>query len=584
MIFALAVCRPCLAQEASFTLEPIVITSHGTASQESYSGEVISAQQLRSEGAGILSDSLEYVSGVDLRDRGKFGVQGDLSLRGSTFEQTAVLIDGVKINDPQTGHYNLDIPLTSFDVERVEIFKEGLSSRFGSGAFAGAVNIHTQRPVRRALNAEALFGEHALFGQGISLSISEGDTSGRVSFERKISKGDRPDTDFAYKTASIYLSKENDLFNLDGLFGYQKKDYGAGSFYSNLFPSEEEHIQSLFFKSGLECKEAVFEPAFNLFLRQHRDKFILDRDDPDFVNYHTTYVYGFNSQAEVPVGWGSLLSGFDLTEEEINSTKLGKHSRFNIAPSLALTPDLGDKFTADIRARLDHYTNLSWQESYNVALGYDLSDRFKVKGSLGRAFRIPTFTELYYFDPGNVGNPLLGIEKSDNFRLGLEFGNEYIEAALEGFYRKGRNLIDWIRTSSSVPWQATNLGKADFRGAEFKMKFKRCSLSYTYTDVTRAASGFFSKYALDVLKNQLILGLNYQFSGISSNVRFSYNERYYGETYFLADLYISKTIKRRGYSLEPFIKIDNLTDTDYSEIGGVLQPGRWIQGGVKLEW
>jgi vitamin B12 transporter len=584
IIFILVWAAPSLAQDSSYTLEPIVVTSHGAASQDNYSEDVLSGRVLQEQGSDTLSDSLGYAPGVDLRYRGKFGIQGDLSLRGSTFEQEAVLIDGIKINDPQTGHYNLDLPLTSFDVDRIEIFKEGLSSRFGSGAFAGAVNIHTKRPVRRALNSEALFGEHALFGQGISVSVPEGDMAGRVSFEHKISKGDRPNTDFEYRTTSVYLIKENDLFSLDGLFGYQKKDYGASTFYSNLFPAEEEHTQTLFFKSGLECKELLYQPTFNIFLRQHLDKFILDRNNPVFVNYHTTYVYGLNSQAEVPSGWGSFLPGFDLAEEEINSSKLGKHGRFNIAPSLAFDPDLGDKFNADIRARLDHYTNLSWQESYNAAIGYNVSDQFKVRGSLGRAFRIPTFTELYYSDPGNIGNPHLSIERSDNFRLGIDFQNEYIEAGLEGFYRKGRNLIDWIRTSSAKPWQATNLGKADFRGAEFQLKFKECSLSYTYTDVAKAASGFFSKYALDVLKNQLILGLNHKLLGLNSYLQLSYNERYYAKAYFLADLYISKTIKCRDYSFEPFIKIDNLTDADYSEIGGVLQPGRWIQGGVKLEW
>ena len=560
------------AQESSLTLEPIVVTSHGAASQDNYSEEVLS------------SDNFGYVPGVDMRSRGQFGIQADLSLRGSTFEQAAVLIDGIKVNDPQTGHYNLDIPLTSFDVDKVEIFKEGLSSRFGSGAFAGAVDIHTKRPVRRVLNSEALFGEHALFGQGISLSFPKGDMAGRVSFEHKISKGDRPNTDFEYRTSSLYVVKENDFFTLDGLFGYQQKDYGASTFYSNLFPAEEEHTQTLFLKSGLECKETMYHPAFNVFMRQHRDKFILDRNNPIFVNYHTTYVYGLNSQAEVPAGCCSFLPGLDIAEEEINSTKLGKHSRFNTAPSLAFTPYLGDRFNGDVRTRFDHYTNLSWQESYNAAVGYNVSEQLKVRSSFGRAFRIPTFTELYYSDPGNIGNPHLGIEKSDNFRLGLEFGNEYIEAAMEGFYRRGRNLIDWIRTSSAKPWQATNLGKADFRGAEFQLKFKQCSLSYTYTDVANAASGFFSKYALDVLRSQLIFGLNHKLFGLNSYVQLSYNERYYGDKYFLADLYISKTIKCRGYSFEPFIKIDNLADTDYAEIGGVLQPGRWIQGGMKLEW
>jgi len=586
LFFLILIC-PSFAQDEDFILEPIVVTS----GRNSYCAEVLTAEDLRNKGIITIADIFEYAGGVDLRYRGQFNVQGDLSLRGSTYEQVAVLINGIRINDPQTGHHNLDIPLTVFDIDKVEVFKEGLSSRFGSGAFAGAVNIVTKKPSRRILNTELLFGAHALSGQAISFSMPGNDWSSRVSFEHKISNGGRPNTDFEYKTASVYLDKDYDAASFNAVFGYQKKNFGADSFYSNLFPEEQEHTETLFFKGGVEAQSVFGSPRCSMFLRKHRDKFILNRNNPAFVNYHTTNIYGINSNADFAIGAGTFLPGFDIAREEINSTRLGKHRRLNMAPSFVFIPQLGECLSADVRLRFDHYSGLGWQESYNAAIGWRINQQFTLKGSYGQAFRIPSFTELYYFDPGNIGNADLGVEQSDNFKAGFTYEDKFLDCSLEGFYRRGRNLIDWARNSAAEPWQATNLGRADFRGVDFQLKIRvdnpllpRPGFSYTYIDVDKGRGEFFSKYALDILKHQFILGLDYNLLGLNFSSRSSYNDRCYGKGYFLTGIYLSKKISCRHYSLEPFFKVDNLTNAKYTEVGDVLQPGRWIQAGLRFEW
>jgi len=582
---------------AQDNLELEKITVRRKAAPGSFSSkEIISAKELQEKNLNSLPEVLNLVSGLDLRQRGAFGIQADTSLRGSSFEQVAILIDGIRVMDPQTGHYNLDIPLTMFDIERVEIIKSGASSNYGAGALAGSINFVTKKPGSRSFNMEALGGDYALGGQSFSLSMPMNRFSGRISFDHKKAKAARPNTDFEYENGSFYLNKDFESASLDTLIGWQKKDYGADSFYSNLFPEEEEHTETLFLKSGFNKKIGVFDLRNDIFLRRHDDKFILKRNSPTSVNYHTTYVYGLGSSLFVPVQSGSLLFGASAGRDEINSTNLGKHARLYEAAMLTHSFLWQDKLSSDFGLRADHYQKWSWQESFNLDLAYKiLEDKLRIHGGICSAFRVPTFTELFYNDAANRGNPELGIERSYSATCGLNLKKDFYSFGLEGFYRRGENLIDWTRLSTLAPWQATNLGQVDYKGVTFNsvvrpgidsraFKLSQASFSYNYTDADKKASGFYSKYALDILMHQFVLGLNCQVFGIDLDWQFSYNKRYYSETYFTGNIYIGRKFAGKELNFEPFIKIDNFTNSEYSENTGVLQPGRWMQAGVKLEW
>lgn len=576
--------------EQPYSLEKIVVRPdkdciRTDSIKNNYSAQIVTSSEIKEKNLSSFVDVFDYISGVDLRYRGTSGIQGDLSLRGSTYEQVAVLIDGVNAIDPQTGHHNLDIPLTVFDIERVEVMKEGTSSLYGAGPQAGSINIITKKPQEKALHLNTLFGEHALNGCAFSFGLPQENLSSRFSFDHQISKAARANTDYEYKTASLYLNKDFDNAALDTLFGYQKKDFGADSFYSNLFPEEEEHTETFFLKTGLDYTLNRGSTNNNLFFRKHRDKFILQRNNPTSVNYHTTYVYGLNSNLALLTDLGDFIFGLDTGRDEIYSTNLGKHTRLHEAGSIGFIPELSDKLSLDTRVRLDHYQKWGEQESFNLGASYSISDRLKFKGSIARSFRIPSFTELYYSDAANKGNADLKLEKSDNLNLGINFMPGPLDLGIGCFYRRGKNLIDWTRNSTSDPWQATNLGRVDFQGIELSAKLKpHLVFSYNYTHADKKAGGFFSKYALDILKHQLILEISPPFFGLNFNWQLSYNQRYYGETYFIGNIYIGKKFNKNNFSLEPFIRIDNLSDTKYTEVSGVLQPGRWFKSGLKFEW
>lgn len=601
LIFVFLILPSSFAEDA-YILDKITVKKSSSDScqekrlKNSCSIETFTEGELKEKNLNSLSDILNYVSGMDLRSRGAFGIQNDISLRGSTYEQVSVLIDGIKIMDPQTGHFNLDIPLTTFDLERVEVIKQGASSLYGAGSFAGSINIMIKKPAKKMLNLETVFGEHALFGEKFSYSLPGDDFSSRLSFEDKISSGGRPNTDFEYRTSSFYLNRDFSAGSLDALFGYQEKDFGADSFYSNLYSEEEEHTRTLFMKTGLDYRTDGFSLKNNLSLRRHRDKFILRRNSPTSVNYHTTHVYGFDSQLEMPISWGDLYLGVNTGLDKIRSTNLNSHSRLYQGFNLGLNSEVINRLNTDLNLRLDHYQKWESQESFNFGLKYALiEDKLGLRGAVSRAFRVPTFTELYYSDAANQGNPELGIEKSDNFLLGVDLKNEPFDFGIEGFLRRGYDLIDWTRTSTTLPWAATNLGQVDFKGVSFNssfnadldyhgLKLNKVKFSYNYLSPSRKTNGFFSKYALDVLKHQYILGINSAIFGIDIDWQLSYSERYYGETYFIGDLYIGKKLKNQKFSLEPFIKVDNFSNTEYREVAGVLQPGRWVQTGLKFEW
>jgi iron complex outermembrane receptor protein len=590
IIFILLLILPGTCFPEPFSLERIVVRNEGNKAVEG-----ISREELESNGLFSFTDILDNIAGLDLRTRGALGIQSDISLRGSTFEQVALLLDGLRINDPQTGHFNLDIPLSYADIERIEVIKEPASSLYGAGAFAGSINIITRKTDKKKFSLSSAFGEHALFSEDFSLSLPHEEYFGRFSYTHKVSSGATPNTDFNSSTASLFLARELEGSGFNTLFSFQKKDFGAGSFYSDLFPAEEEHTETLLLKTGLSIKKEEVSCENSLYLRRHSDKFILDRNNPVTVNYHTTYIYGLNSDFTIPLSAGDLSLGLSLAEEEINSTNLRKHSRMQEGLKAGFLPEFGEKFTAKINSRIDSFKEWGLQPSWNIGLGYLLNKMLKVNSSLAYAFRLPTFTELYYSDAGNKGNPELGVEKSESAGLGLALRQRQLDLGIDFFYRRGRNLIDWTRASSNERWQATNLGRVDIRGVELNFELRpvlhfkeialdKVSFSYAHNSLAKKKTGFFSKYALDILKDRLSLNIATSHWGNKLGWELSYNQRNYGETYFTGNICISRKIIRQDFSFEPFLRIDNFSNTEYSEVGGVPQPGRWVKAGLRLEW
>lgn len=532
-----------------------------------------------------IPDMIGNVGGVDIRRRGAENVQADVSIRGTTFEENSVLINGIRINDPQTGHYTMDLPLTPEDVDKVEIMKGPGSSLYGPNAFGGVINIITKRPEGKKITFAAEGGSFDYSKAALSCTAPLGPIENRFSIQDSRSTGFMPDTDFNILSLTNASSVKTLLGVYDFLFGYTKKDYGASNFYSNLYPHEAENTDTRFFNvSGLaEAGDLTVKP--NLFLRRHWDKFQLDINRPGWqTNYSTVYSYGGGSAFNFTHDIADVSYGFEIQRDTIDSTNMKKHERYSEGLYAEAAPKISREAYLNLALRADHFDGFGWEASPSVSASYRIYDGLSLRAAVGRAYRIPTFTELYYIDAANIGNSGLKPESSWTYEAGADWSGKSFKAGLTYFHRDSYDIIDWIRYSPALPWRALNIGGTSTNGVEVSAVFDRFFFSYTCLDVY-SKHGYISKYALDYLKQQIFAGVSLEFCGFKNSWVLNWKDRVMGKSVVIADTKITKNIfNKKGVKLDAFFEISNLFDESYTEVANVQMPGRWIKSGARLEF
>lgn len=517
-----------------------------------------------------LEEIIDYSSSIDLRKRSAFGVQQDVSLRGSIFEDTAIALQGIKINDPQTGHFNLELPLTSADLERIDIFKN--SQR---------INFIPKEPKEQGFLLGAGFGEHALWEKLVSWNFPLAQAKNRLSCEHKISKGGRQDTDFEIYNFSFHSLWEDEQKEkkIEFLFGSTKRDFGADSFYSSGYPHEEEHINQRFYSLLTELKEELFSLSSAFYLRRHSDKYILDRHNPSFyTNYHTTYVYGLKTQAQFNNG---LFLSLNMDRENIDSTNLNKHYRLKKGLALGMKDKKIGRFILDFSAGFDYYEQWEYLENLCLGLGYFLSDELKLRFDFDRIWRAPSFTELYYVSPANRGSTGLEIQKSNNFEWGIDcFPNEALTSTLSFFLRDQSDTIDWVRDTPVEAWQATNVGDLDTYGFDFYSQInlednilKKLSLGYTYLNLKKDSPCRFSKYIFDYNRHKAVCMFEFGLKGVAVNLIGNFSNPVSRKRYVTFDLQAEKKIENFILALEGI----NLLNRNYRELQDIAGPERLVK-------
>ncbi|MBN3037873.1 MAG: TonB-dependent receptor [Candidatus Omnitrophica bacterium] len=571
-LFTLILCTahsfPCLAGEIE--LEQITIKKSSW-NQPNQGVWTFSQKAQEASPRLSLEEMIDYSSSIDLRKRSAFGIQQDVSLRGSVFEDTFVNLQGVQINDPQTGHFNLEIPLTSADLEQVEISKN-----------AQKINFAPKRPKSEGLLLKTGFGNHALREQLFSFNFPLQEANSRLSIEHKTSKGDRQDTDFEVYNFSFHSLWEEQDKKVEFLFGSTERDFGADSFYSSNFPHEEEHISQRFFSLLAGLKKDIFTYNNTIYLRRHSDKYLLDRHDPSFyTNYHTTYVYGLKSQLDF---YNDMFFAIGIERESIDSTNLSKHYRTKRGFSLGVEDKRMAKLVCDIEAGVDYYEDAGYQENAHFGLAYLLREDLKCGFSFDRLWRAPSFTELFYISPANRGNSDLAVQESDNYELGMDYfvENEFL-LSLSGFTRRQKDTIDWVRNTSLGPWRAENVGEVDVYGCDFysQVRFKSSffnsfSLDYTYLDLDRDNPYNFSKYVFDYNRHKIVGILGLELAGYSINLIGSYSKPLGREEYITFDIKAKKHLKGFTFELEGV----NLFNRSYEELQDIKGPGRLVKGSI----
>lgn len=585
--------------EESHQLEKIVVTPSRITGSSGTGRSVttLDIEDMQSSAYDALQDIIGNIGGIDIRRRSPEGVQSDINIRGATFEQNTLLIDGISMNDPQTGHYTMDLPLTSFDKEDVEILKGPASSLYGANSFGGVINVITKKPEGKSLILTTTGGQRDYFSGGISLSHPFAAIKNRFSIEWNRASSYIPDSEFDIINLSESSTVNTSSGDYDFFFGYSNKNYGANTFYSNLYPREAESTDTRFFKlSGKMVSGYLrFEPK--IFLRRHYDKFSLDKNRPGWqTNYSTNYTYGADLGFVIENSFMDTAYGFELSEDRIFSTNMQKHDRGRTGLYAEITPHIFDKLYINAGIRQDASSDFETECSPSVNMRYAFFDFLSARISAGRSFRIPTFTDLYYRDAANIGNENLRPENSWTYEAGLDYKSEFVNCSAGYFRRDSRDTIDWTRMNTGNPWRVSNIGNIDTNGVEASIEIsprkiersfpiERFFLDYTALDLYRKHD-YLSKYALDYLKQQISAGIDYSLFGFKNSWVLNYKKRVGpSNTCVVVDTKLIKgIIKKETIVFEVFLEITNLFDEDYSEQSGIPMPGRWIKSGVRIEF
>jgi vitamin B12 transporter len=569
-------------EAARVVLPPVTVTGGLPAGCAARAVVSLGREELGRLPARTVAEALRFLPGVSLESRGLAPVQGDISLRGSTFSQVLVLIDGVRLSDPQTAHHNLDLPLALEEVERIEVLQGPSCARYGADAVAGAINIITRRPTANYLRLEGAGGSFATTRAALAAGGRTEKISGGLSLAREASEGYRFDTDYEIRTLSGRLASAGEV-GADLFFGLQEKKFGAFDFYSPGlgFASREETGTRLVTAAVHSAPEGRLLEA-RAYFREHEDEFTLELRNPAlFAAEHLTRVAGlqFFGQWE---GWGLLSAGLELRGETIASNQLGDHERGVASPFAEYVLGVGP-LDVDAAARLDLYSRFGPQLSPSLALLWRLWPEVSLRALVATAYRIPSFTELYYVSPANVGNAALEPEHSLSYGAGLLYASRVrpLEASLDFFERRESEIIDWVRQSASEPWRAVNSGQITVRGLEAQASYfvpwGSLRLDYVFVDKNLELEAALSKYVLTHPHHQLSLGLWSSapfglalFGGLTWR-------SYANQDYALLEAAVSK---RLG-AVELFAEGHNLLDARYSE-ALVPRPGIWGLGGLRL--
>ncbi|MFH1005889.1 MAG: TonB-dependent receptor [Candidatus Latescibacterota bacterium] len=593
-ILACGLCSVASAQEVPiYKLDPIIVTASripSTFSQRLRSVLVITREEIENAHVQSVQDLLEYASGVDVRQRGPHGIQADVGIRGGTFEQTLILIDGIKLSDPQTGHHNLDIPLRVVDVERIEILKGHGARLYGPNAFGGVINFITRRGERTSTGVDAVAGDHGLYGAGLSVSHAFDHFRHFLSVSTRRSAGYRHNTDFETYNGYYRLTADVGSSAIDISAGLVDKEFGANGFYSNLFPEQWEHTTTGFLHAGANLGNSRISFSPRVYWRSHEDDFLLDREDPQFYrNQHSKEGYGFECQSLLHSEWGTSAFGGEVAADRIESSNLGNHARTRGGVSLEHRFNPAKRVSVTLGANAYGYSDWGWNIWPGMDLGFQATETWSVRSSFGRSFRVPTYTDLYYTSPTNRGNPDLKPEEAWTYEAGLKWQEEKVGADFGVFRREGSDLIDWVRADPDSSWEAFNISRVNTNGVEISfwlnsvnlkvVPIERVKMGYTFLDSDKGLSGLESKYVLDHLRHQLILDIDHRLVlDWRQNWKLRFEERLGGERYLVCDVQID----RRIYKGSVFLKVTNLFGTDYTEVGGVSMPGRWAAAGFTV--
>jgi iron complex outermembrane receptor protein len=539
---------------------------------------VLSREALERLGITWIADALRLAPGVDVRARGPFDVQSDFSIRGATFGQNLVLLDGRRLNDSQSGHHNGDLPVAVINVDRIEVVTGPGSAAHGADALGGTINVITRSD--RHLTGIFSVGEHgyvsgqaSLTGMGLPRWLGASIWGARSS-------GFMIGREFALGGASVSARPAPGV-SLE--IRHVNKAFGANGFYGPSMSKEwTDHTVA-----SLDARGASgpWTRQVQVLARNHGDHFRWDVNRPGFAeNLHRTNAVEASGRLSRDLGSGSRLTfGGGGGGDWIQSSNLGDRAYGHGRAFAELQHRVGARAFLTGGLRVDAYSTFGSSVNPSVSAAVAVTDSMRIRASLARGFRIPTFTERFYSDPSNLGSPDLVAEHGWALDAGVDWTVNRWTLAVSPFIRWDSNVIDWVRETPADRWRSTNVRDVTTSGVELSVAGSfRAVMVRAYVSALRVeapALTLLSKYVLEYARYSA--GATTAFplpGGFRLALNADYRDRADGQRYTLVGARLSRPIQR----VELFVEGTNLLNETYREIAGVPMPGRWMRVGVSV--
>ncbi len=618
------------AQQKEIELDPITITASLIPVSASKTGRnilIIKGDLLQKLPVQSIDELLRYVPGIEVQSRGPMGAQSDITIRGGTFQQVLVILDGIRLNDPLTGHFNSYIPISPAEIDRIEILKGASSAIYGTEAVGGVVHIISKTFAAKKqtdgykFNAQLTAGDFGLFNTQAGAFFHQKNTTASFGVLTNNAKGQQlRGTKGFFNLTTISASVKQKLSESTSIayrFGYDDRDFSAQNFYTTfLSDTATEAVVSRWHHLKLMHEKKKHRFSFDAGYKQADDVYRFRKAVGANVNNSSLFQslavhdYTINENS-------SITSGVQFISRKIVSNDRGNHEVSNAGAFVVLNQKLGKALQLNPALRVDWNERSGWElvPQLNASYKYEY---FLFRGSVGRTTRDADFTERfnnYQRSPvpsgQRIGNPDLVSETSFSYELGADyFIGTSIKFSTTWFERFQENLIDYVATPyANMPRQsnlvaggiyslAKNINKVNTTGIETDIQYQKqfntnhsivAGIGFVWMR-SRSSDTIPSLYISNHAKQLINFNVIYRYKKIGIGINGLYKKRRpqsgnaafvpVSEDYFLlntrVDLYLLKD------KLGLFVQADNVFNRRYSDILGSSMPNRWVMGGIKV--
>ncbi len=579
---------------------------------------VLSREDIQAAPVQSINDLLKYAVGVDVRQRGPIGAQTDIGIRGSTSEQITVLLNGINICDPQTGHNAFDFPCDIADIERIEILEGPAGRVYGTSSLVGAINIVTKDAGGKTADVRLEGGSFGYLSTAGRISGAVANSSLSASYTRSDgysrSKAGALNSDYSGGKVFYQGGYAHENLRLKWHAGLSTKGFGSNTFYSAKFDEQFEKTTKIFAALQGEVTTGKWHFRPSIYWNRSHDRFELIRGSEEKVpfNYHRTDVFGINLNSYFDWLLGRTAFGAEFRNEDIVSTNLGEPlsdpfshykvglNRSNLSFHLEHNILL-KRFTlsAGFIAVKNTWNQMPFKVYPGIDASYRIGDNWKIYASYNSSLRMPSFTELYYSVGGHKADKYLKPEELHAIEGGVKFNTTHFSAKASVFHHHARNMIDWVMdTREAEPvWESVNHTKVNTTGLEasaiLHSSLFTLHLAYCYLHQDKDTEDYLqSQYSLEYLRHKLTASLLlHLMKRLDLSVMYRFQDRMGSYTtvdgevknyhpYSVVDARLSWNADT--YSI--YIETNNLTSKRYVDYGNVPQPGCWVMAGARYHF